>query len=98
MAAVDFLLSQPCPQLAYINTLRPLHEQEIGLSETIAIYPEEINTCMANLLQEQPAEEDTAEQAILAITQRMEQGQPLLVKLLWGSYKRQACFRISRAV
>ncbi|WP_237708014.1 SDR family NAD(P)-dependent oxidoreductase [Bacillus spizizenii] len=93
MAAVDFLLSQPCPQLAYINTLRPLHEQEIGLSETIAIYPEEINTCMANLIQEQPAEEDTAEQAILAITQRMEQGQPLLVKLLWGQLQKAGLFQ-----
>ncbi|MBO1582984.1 SDR family NAD(P)-dependent oxidoreductase [Bacillus sp. XF8] len=93
MAALEFLLSQSLLQLAYIKTIRPLHKQEIELSEAITILPEKINSCMASLNQDSTTEIEIAEQAIMTITQHMDQGQPLLVKLLWAQLQKVGWFQ-----
>lgn len=96
MGALDVLLSQPIPQLAYIHTLRPLHPQEIESSETITIYPEEICSWLATLDQTLPAKVETGEQTIVEISQRMAQVQPLLVKLLWSQLQKAGWFQEKR--
>ncbi|WP_370589417.1 SDR family NAD(P)-dependent oxidoreductase [Thermoactinomyces sp. CICC 10522] len=93
MEALEILLSNPVSQLAFINTIRPLTEQEMNPSQKISVYPATIRSYLDLLVKERPREDQRMDQVMAAIANKMEQLTSLLIKLLWSQLQSTGLFR-----